>query len=532
MSESVNFTNVYCTYIKNEPHIYPGEDTEIINVSNTQDRKSHTGWQIIPNMMWHHYVTPKQWAEFTIKYQSYHVESAKATVFNPVPITNTPAIQRTNIFAAFNNCTYCWGYQDDLYETYWHPWIWVNDVEKINLFFKEGIYWPTGSGSTSAQTGMVRFVLPPYYWKRPNARTAPDSRVWGQGDEGEGVYPGYYTDMTNNPTPGAIEWDPLNRPDKIMELRAGKNAIDFEWHCHESDKNKWVNIDRLIHWTPWTPDGPYQTGGRPFSLRLFAQNDPDQLSTYGLSLKHGSTSDGGTASDRWFWDYTIPNWANMPIVPMAWWWKEMRESIILNSWPGNQFPDLCAPGTEYEQYHYGPTQWFLKGIPLLGEDNTLIKTSTQVAIKITLTLKAKRRESAIYCPTWGPFAWKQLYSHTKGNRIFQESLVRYRTGGARRTWQNRQSDIPETTDGIKKHPRVPPYGSNTYPNTQRPLGILEEETEELQNDKEELRVTFTREGERVRIQMPERPVRRKTPIRDPSTSKPIETQLMETLNMG
>lgn len=525
MSEDVTFTNVYCTYIKNDPHIYPGEDTEIINVTDTTDRKSHTGWQIIPNMQWCHYVTPKQWAEFTIKYQSYHVEGAKCTVFNPIPITNNLAIQRTNVFAAFNNCTYCWGYEDDIYETYWHPWMWVNEDEQINLFFKEGILWPTGSGSTTAQTGMKRFVIPPYYWKRPNARTVNDVDNWGQGFNGEGVWTGKLSGYTHNPTPGAVEWDPLNRPNKIMELRAGKNAIDFSWHCHEADKNKWVNIDRLVHWTPWTPDGPYIAGGRPLSQELFAQNDPDLLSTYGLSQKHTQSGDGVA----WFWDYTLPNWANLPIVPMAWWWKEMRESIVLRAWPGITKPDLAAPGTEAEQYLYGPTQWFLKGIPLLGEDNSLIQTSTQVSIKIELKLKAKRRESAIYAPTWGPFAWKQLYSHTKKNRIYQEPVVRYRTGGMRRTWQNVESLNYQNGTDVAQHPRQAPYGTGTYPLGNRPK-IIEEENE--QPEKEEIQVTFNKDGERVRIHIPERPVRRKTPIREPSTSTPIETTLMKDIQMG
>lgn len=373
---------------------------------------------------------------------------------------------------------------------------------------------------------MVRYTLPPYYWKRTNARTVDDERCWGQGVSGQGVWTGYQSGFNNIPVPGAVEWDPFNRPDKILELRAGKNAIDYSWKCHEADSHKWVNIDQLVHWTPWTPDGPYQGGGRPKTQTLFAQNDPDKLSTYGLSQYHNSSG----STEGWYWDYTCPNWANMPIVPMAWFWKEMQQSIVLNAWPGADKPDFTCAGTEHEQYLYGPTQWFIKGIPLLGEDNRLISTSTMVAIKISLHLHAKIRESAIYAPTWGPFAWKQLYAHTKGNYIFQNSYVRYRTGGARRTWQN--LDGESGTDAQKRHPRDPPYNeSSQYPATNRPR-IIEEETE-TQEDRNEIRITFSKEGGREQVQIlpPERPIRRKTPIRDPSM-KPIDTALMSDIQMG
>ncbi|QMI57783.1 capsid protein [Pacific black duck chaphamaparvovirus 1] len=523
-NESVNFTNVYCAYVKNMPHGYPGEDTELITVTSTQARKSHTGWQIIPNMLWRHYVTPKQWAEFQMKYQAYHVKGAKCTVFNPIPITTSLAIQRTNTFAAFNNCTYCLGYSDEIYETYWHPWYSVRDEEDVNLFFKEGIFFAQGDGSTEVTQNMKRVILPPYYWKRCNAYSSADSDNWGQGLAGAGVWPG---DATNqNPQPAAVEWDPLNRPDKVMELRAGKNAIDYSWSCHPADANKWVNIDQLVHWTPWTPTGPYCGGGRPKSLQLLSQNDPYNLATYGLSKKHNS---GGDAPG-WFWDYTVPNWANMPIVPMAWFWKEMQQSIILNQFPGIRKPDIGWPGTEAEQYLYGPTQWFIKGIPLLGSDEHLIETTTMVAIKITLELEAKTRESAIYAPTWGPFAWRQLYSHTKGWRVFQPSMVRYRTGGMRRTWQNFEGNDP--TD--KAYPRETPYETTTTYSVQNRPKIIGEEEDYIDPQKDlEIRVRYDKQGgERVVMERrtPERPPR--TRFRSPTESEGAEVRMMKDLQMG
>lgn len=522
MSEEVTFTNVYCAYVKNMPHGYPGEQNELITVTDTNNRKSHTGWQIIPNMLWRHFCTPKQWYEFVINYQSYHVDGASCTVFNPVPITTSLAIQRVNTFAAFNNCTYCLGYEDDIYETYWHPWYAVREYEDINLFFKEGIYFTQSDGSTEVTEGMQRVILPPYYWKRINSYTVDDVRCWGQGKNGEGVWP--YTDGSgSNPVPGGLEWDPLNRPDKIKELRAGKNAITFSWKCHEADSKKWFNVDRLVHWTPWTPAGPYCGGGRPLSKQIVSQNDPFNLSTYGLSKSHGNDTNPG-----WFWDYTLPNWANMPIVPMAWWWKEMQNSIIEEEWPGTPRPDFTAAGTEAEQYLYGPTQWFIKGIPLLGSDNRLIETHTMVALKISLHMHAKRRKSALFAPTWGPFSWLQLYSHTKGNMIFQEPTARYRTGGMRRTWQNR-----EGAPGEKYFPREAPYASNqNYPPSNRPkAGPVAEEEEETQHDYEPT-VTFSKAQESATIQVPKRPARRMPFFRTPSQSEPAEVTMMKDVQMG
>lgn len=526
MTEKVSFTNVYCAYIQNKPHGYPGENTELITVTDTEARKSHTGWQIIPNILWQHYVTPKQWAEFTIKYQSYHVEGASCTVFNPIPITTSLALQRTNTFAAFNNCTYCLGYTDDLYETYYHPWYHVKPEEQVNLFFKEGIYFKTGDGSSEVTTDMQRFVLPPYYWKRVNSFSVQDKKNWGQGLDGSGVWPGVPDQPTQNPVPAAVEWDPLNRPDSIMELRAGKNAITFNWTCHESDKGKFVNMDQLVHWTPWTPDGPYIGGGRPGTKKIVSQSDPYYLSTYGLSREYNSD----TANPGKFWDYTVPNWSRLPIVPMAWFWKEMQESIIMENPSGTLYPDLIYPGTEREQYMYPPTQWFIKGIPLLGSDNQLIETTTMCAFKISLHLQCKPRKSAIFAPTWGPFAWRQLYSHNKDNYIFQPSMVRYRTAGMRRTWQNRAGNNATQ----EWFPREPPYTSDTSGNSYYPLSnrprIIEEE-EHPQEDQEPS-VSFSKAREKATIRLPERPPRRSTPFRAPSQSEPADVSMMRDIQMG
>lgn len=119
-------------------------------------------------------------------------------------------------------------------------------------------------------------------------------------------------------------------------------------------------------------------------------------------------------------------------------------------------------GTEAELAKYPPHQMFIKMIPLFDSNGTHVAASANISIKTTLTLKTKKRRSALYAPTWGPFGWRDLYSAKSFQKRFAPSLIRYRTGGMRRTWQN-VGDAPEsvgsgTVANIKyPHPRETPY---------------------------------------------------------------------------
>ena len=409
-TEKVSFTNTYMFYFDNMPYQYPNNNNDSVSVGTIYN----TGWHIIPNIMWRHLATPKQWTEFCINHEAYHVESIHATVFNPVPMTTQLAIQGTTAFTAFNNTIYSVGYTDTLYETNWFAWNEPN-IDTLNLAYKEGL--TILQGGTTKQ----RFKFPIYNWSVPNAR-ASNSSVFGHQStiNARTVYP-----LTQNNVPSGVFWDPYNRPDHIMELRPGKNAMSYSWECHSCDSNVWFNIDQLAAWAPYASQfawDPFLTGP-PGTYKLSTAMDPE-------TLANETTMSAQTPTMA---DYTIPNFASMPVVPMAWFWKEIRESLAHKGTSFDNMPQLQATGTEYMQYKYGPTQWFLKGLPLFDENNTHISTTTQACIKITLNIIAKQRRSAIFAPTWGPWSWKNLYSCTSWNRFYEPCFVRYRTGGARRT---------------------------------------------------------------------------------------------------
>lgn len=549
MAEDFNITNIYCAYFDNEPHYYTSDDLSLIYIKDDVGRYEVTGWHVCPNLLWSHVCTPKQWAEFMMQYEAYHVKSLKCTLFNPVPITTNIAIQRTNLFAAFNNCTYLWGYEDDLYETSWYQWNTQNVDDRLNLMFKEGVYYKGGMGTMGSASDSTavgdsnytwkRYKWPIYAWRRPDHRT-PSEESWSQGVAGgDAVFHAFRSNAANTQAmPTGISWDPLNRPDHIKELRAGKNAMSFSWECHPVDEQKWYNLDLLASWVPWTAAGPYCGGHRPRTYKYAYTEDPDQLTTHGLAQSRETASVESQTQVRPWQDYTVPDYSFIPIVPMAWWWKEMQQSIAENVSNFNETNkiDKYFPGTEREQYHYPPNQWFAKGLPLYDAGNSLIRTSTQCAVKITLTLNVKKRRSALYCPTWGPFAGKQLYHGGARDRIFQPAVIKYRTGGMRRTWQNinRWADSSDSQMAvqIRAHPREDPYilPNAIYPNnTNLPPTVTAPATSSASTFKNTTAVAFNKENEQVTFSLPIPSLRRK---RDKSPAKMLDESMMEDLQQG
>lgn len=442
MAETFTVSNTWMTYISNGPYVYPTDEKATI-----PSAKINTGWHIIPNLLWRHFVTPKQWAELMINYESYHVDSITVSIFNMIPMTHQIAIQGNTVFTAFNNCIYALAYEDKLYETSWENWLApaIGDIGH-NLLYKEGLT------CTYNMTDKKRYELPVYQWSPPNSRPRSArtyENIWEGEQNWSAVYPAGNRGpgSTNNygDRPSGVLWDPLNRPDHLLELRPGKNAIKLSWNCHPCDNDKWFNLDQLVWWWPWTPDGPYNfSHPRPNEYQLTSECDPDRLAS-----QH--------ESDPYVNDYTIPNLSDLPIVPMSWWWKEFQNSIVPYTVKGDTVfrnrANHLFPGTESEMYKYGPHQMFTKLIPLFDDKGTHIAATANVSVQTTITLSVKKRRSALYAPTWGPFSWYDLYCARGFHRRFTPALIRYRTGGMRRTWQN----FGDTITDQMEHPRETPY---------------------------------------------------------------------------
>ncbi|QMI57839.1 capsid protein [Chestnut teal chaphamaparvovirus 3] len=556
--EDFDITNVYMAYVENQPYIYPSIDEHTIREADKFLRSVPTGWQIVPNILWRHFCKPKQWAELNINYEAYAVKGIKCTIFNPIPITNNLAIQRTSLFAAFNNCTYCNTYQDELYETSWHPWYVRTgaQVDNLNLMYKEGVFYTGyshatdgGEGGSSTHRGYI-YKFPQYYWDRQYVTNEfPD--VWSQGKTGSaGVFDTFDASHPDSqPIPAAVLWDPFERPDHIGELRAGKNATTFTWEVAPCDNNKVFNLDRIAQYASWTTAGPYigATSARPGTGKKYSDMDPEVVTTYGMHARNTQTTNNGVAFDAsirqgYFEDYTVPNWAHIPIVPNAWFWQEIQKSIadvkMDKAW---QKIDKYWAGTETEQFKYPPCQFFCKGVPLYDANTSHIHTLTQVSVKMTLMLSCKKRRSAYFCPTWGPFSGEQIYYHNPHKLIYQEGMIRYRTGGMRRTWQNlnRFSTDPtrkvygrEDCYAIPANPNEITAGWYTAPSIPVPTDVGQqglragENAEEGNNRKPEIEITVEKGGKSIVRYRPQAPARKKTP----SPEKYADMQLMEHMD--
>ncbi|UKZ02557.1 capsid protein [Psittacine chaphamaparvovirus 2] len=467
MADDWHVANTYMAYISNKPYIYPTDYNDVMDASTSLN----TGWCIIPNLNFSHFMTPKQWTEFVIQNEAYTVSGTKCTIFNMIPMTTQLAIQNTSIFTAFNNTIYALGYIDKLYETGWENW---NNITSplnwsYNLLRKEGL-----AAVPNTQNNQ-RMVLPVYQWPLPHSRTTT-ATTWAfdnaSGNIGFGVWPaGFLNTLLSKyqTVPTGVVWDPLNMPNELMELRPGKNAMTFSWEPHECDTGRWYNLDRLASLWPHVPEGPYGPQ-RPGSYKLTSQLDPDRLASrwQNVQLSSGSSNTNRGLIN----DYTICDYSDLPIVPCGWFWEEISHSIVQDT-PATGTgtaqktnpilkPNMFNPGTEYEKWKYPPTQWFTKMIPLFDTNNTLVEIWANVSIKIELFLKVKKRRSAIYAPTWGPIAWKNVYSAQNKDKNFIEAYIRYRTGGARRTWQNIGGPDGNDDSGTPSwmttgHPRVDPY---------------------------------------------------------------------------
>ena len=503
MTETIAFDNVYMTYIDNNPYHYPSIDVlNMIQGDTFEALEVNTGWHLIPNFLWRHVIIPRQWDALIRNCEAYTVKSIKGQIFNPIPITHNISLQRTSLFSAFNNCTYAMTYTDDKYETDWFAWNSLLPEKQLHLSQREGLVW-TGSQQNAQNHVPKRYQWPIYSWNKPICRTIFPS-VWSQGKDGSaGVYDTQYTNITQSATttikeaiPNGVFWDPLNCSNEIGELRAGKNSIEFSWHVASCDEGKFFNTDWIAAFATWTVDGPYQSEGRPWTLWRTNDMDPGNFSTFGLAMSQGDTTSGSQPQN--FQDYTVPNMFNMPIVPTTHFWHEIKNSII--DWTGESSADYTdIPffkksnkywcGTEGEAYKYPPCQWFCKGIPIYDAANSLIKTTTQISFKITITLEGKKRRSAYFAPTYGPTSGDQLYYQGNKKGIFQPACIRYRTGGRRRAWQNMNTPLKLSTaddtsvnrGNIQRYPRDDSYywrlnagtsvGSIQYNQNHRPSGI-------------------------------------------------------------
>lgn len=516
MAEDFVFETTYMAYITNKPYSYPNDDASQMR----HDQSLGTGWQIIPGILWSHFATPKAWFKFICDFEAYHVVGIEHTVFNMVPLTEQLAIQRTNTFSAFNSCIYAWGATDELYETNWYNWWTTESMSQRfrNLKFKEGHYLYPDTKDT-----WHRYDLPEFIYNCPQTRTLNSTSE-------DYPHAGTFNPTLNNsrPNPTGIFWDPLNDPNSIMELRPGKNAITFSWNCHSCDSGKWFNLDQMAWLYPYGPYGPYpEYKPKPNTGRYYSSVDPDMMSYF-----YDKTQDT-SGSEKPLNDFTVPNLAFMPVVPIHNFWNEVASSIILDPSYWSKLPNMYKPGTEYEAYAYPPTQHFLKLIPLFDNNSTIIPCYANLSIRSKLICKGKKRRSNLYAPTIGPWRWEDLYSSRTRDLNFKPALIRYRTGGKRFTWQNECGAPSPYQNAAFAHPRRTPYADN--PNTDKvptgdgAYGTYTTAHYGQNKPKPTIRVTFHKDSEDVQIEeIPIQPSAPPMEVEEPS----VRRKLYPPINLG
>ncbi|AUW34320.1 capsid protein [Grus japonensis parvovirus 3] len=423
MAEHFSVTNCYGAYIKNQPYIFP-YDTEVVIPDS--DYSVNTGWHLIPTQLYRHFFKPKQWYKLQIDYQAFKITGYTVKCFNLVPLMTQINFQQTQLFTSFNSAIYGLAYQDTIGETMYHNWL-TQDTDNPDLAQNEGVY-------RKDSTNTMRYMLPIYHFKVNNVSYHSDWSVSNSSSTGNAVFP-----QSGKPT-GSI-WNPFERPNHLMEFRPGKNCITFNWTSTDS---QWFNLDRPGSWYPYGCMGPYNGRKRPFTGKLTTECDPDKLT----SQYENST--------REIHDYTIQNMSDQPLLNQSWYWIEMNRSIMQD--PTTDKPDLNWPGTEYETTQNPPDQCFIKMLPLFDENDNLIPITAYLSIQVTLHMQVKARESAYFAPTWGPFNGNSLYSMTPKHRQFTKSYVRYRTKGARQSWQNWLKHKEGSNNQWKQaHAREDPY---------------------------------------------------------------------------
>nr|QTE03878.1 MAG: VP1 [Turdus pallidus Chaphamaparvovirus] len=375
-----SISNLRAIYITNMPYRYPlpwmckesGGEGRAHNQSYMP--AINTGWHILPNLLWGHLASPRQWWDMVFRFEAISVKSISTKLFNPIPIQTALSFQGTNTFPAFNNTVYAMGYTDDIYETPWFPWHTPfypgpHDMYyEWNPAFKEGLipvkrsdkYDPDIIGAKSReelegkphnfpvefpsqitqnkpscylQDVYRRQQLPTYWYHMPYCQY-PKKEVVTAGWKGILTY----FEEAWLDTSGAF-WDPLNRPSELKELRPGKNMIEYSWSAHPSDEGIWFNTDRIAFLPPYPrprplqpPSGSLNMKGMPQWINPIGPGRPlnryEHLKQMGL-LKPGeaqTVSEDIMAPES---HIGLPNWRDFPVVPMRWFLKEIQQS---NPW--------------------------------------------------------------------------------------------------------------------------------------------------------------------------------------------------------
>lgn len=284
-------------------------------------------------------LSPAQWWDITRTFSAMRVDKVEGTAFNMIPLTETMAIQGNTTFTAFNNTIYALGYADNRYETQLTDWSTMS--HNFTLYQKEGcIKDVTGAG-------LARMNLPVY--KHP--KTGMPSNIAKFPIDGKPAGEKQF------PQAGGTYWDPLNCPDELMELRPGKNAIQFQWTRRPDDTQEMYSLNGNCYTNPAKRPTFESSKAAWEVVKAYIQN---------------------------------MDWGPTPLVD-AWAYNDQIWSTVTHAhrftWQDLDYSVRLAPPFGMFNAKWPIPNWFIKLLPLYDSNNALIQTTAQIGwlTKVTVT---------------------------------------------------------------------------------------------------------------------------------------------------
>lgn len=307
-----------------------------------------TGWHFIPNNRWKDYLNHAQWFDLTCNHEAFRIKEINCSVMNLIPLTDQLAIQQNTTFMSFNNTIYALAYDDTCYETTCSM---MKTEQESKVYYREGMSVDPATGNISEKQ-----YLPEYLHLVPSI-----SRTSGSGIPTK--MPGYF-------------WDPLTRATTLMELRPGKNSINFSWHCSPEDEHLWWSLNSGFI----TQYNSAASGRRTWINR----NGP------GASKFDNSwiTPFNYAAFDPAYNKYPTTNPNNMAASSQL-------------------FSTRSEIWASQNTYKKPIRNWFIKMLPILDSNKALLKHEGMVCIVKKITLEVEPRKSAVNYPRL-PYSWASV----------------------------------------------------------------------------------------------------------------------------
>lgn len=307
-------------YIKNDPNQYSKGKIQV------------TGWHMIQNNRMFHYLNPKEWHRIYNTAQSMRVNSVSVKVMNMIPIINTVAISQNATFTSFNNTIYALAYDDKYLETEWQVEEAQDESDWWQLWTREGVI-PNGTGGFS-----TKVKLPQYSHQK-------------MGTDGDLCY-----------------WDPLANHQDVMELRPGKNAVEFKW-VNKRPGPTLVMRGAVMHGSRYNRNKDTTEPNQVDDI-LFANTQ-----TYTTGHPQVISEGGGKAAEYYQKNFQMTSKAAAN-------WR-----AHINYRPNGDTLGLAETFGVFKNSMSDPSplpNWFIKMIPLFDDQLNVISAEAQVLLEYTM----------------------------------------------------------------------------------------------------------------------------------------------------